>query len=773
VFGPDVEDEYIWIQTLPMHSKGDVVGVKTLCKEVGIAGEGNPTARLLKQRLYAYSKSGGGDAGRLAASAVSASETDTLPPLPQNGASGCNTNMKALVDWLFRAMPPYLLLLRSTRIRTKDLPATIASRMQLNGCERCTGHFTTCRCMSRHPWLVAVKGLLVSVFMRKQQNYQRALILFLTFMWCAIGHASNEFVELLLAMVEASLALSKRGDSNRCLPADLKQEEVVGQCKRSAERWPASFGMASLRTRIYSYYEFLREAIGAVKHDPSKPTQSKEKIRVEARDVLRMRGVAVAVQDLILASNGITTLAGNASLALNNVQRIFYLPSLAKVNMAAAVRVMVQGLRAQVAVALPATCVAAASTMHTVARKKGREETASDKLHNKRSHDLLVKTMSARGEFDLPDKATMFNSGQCGNSKAAAGIGLLARYGKVLADANGRYPFHVFKTTGDRSTYIQGIGLKRIKAIDALQFLQSRPQMWKEGVQDDLAGLARSILVKFCSTLYFEDGVVAAFWCFDCNMHITHLRVIQHLKRGKVQAAKSIQEAIHGRRGGSTKVSELGGFQAVMKSKDAGFPRLVAELAYQARNPDVGDGWDIRDHLKKGTALCIVGAGSLPSVSGASGSLASKSNAVVVFGRDTNSISLTPHAGVGHTAIYTSDALQEVLKDIEQQGEGEAMIFLIARHILVHVGKDDPIAASALSFELVCHDVDALAGRAMPEIARLTHECALLGLDVSGLKLHLAIHDKSDALLKKLGVLVDAQEGGARRVVNTDGITHT
>jgi len=100
-------------------------------------------------------------------------------------------------------MVSFLLLLRLTRTRAENVAATVRSNMELRGCRICsTKRYLTCRCMSRHEWLVAIKGLLVSVFSRRQPNYQSALLLFLTFVICVLGHPSDDFAIDIMSMFQ-------------------------------------------------------------------------------------------------------------------------------------------------------------------------------------------------------------------------------------------------------------------------------------------------------------------------------------------------------------------------------------------------------------------------------------------------------------------------------------------------------------------------------------------------------------------------------------------
>jgi hypothetical protein len=558
VFSPDVPDDLIWFFLHPMNTKGEVAVLRDLYKVAKIDLGVNSTRQLLAHRQFAFTSEGGGPASYNAAASVDSSAANTLPPLP----SGAKMNMKALLDCLFQTMPAFLLLLKCTRVRTPNLRATIEERMVLNGCEQYTGKFETYRCLSCHHWPVAMKDLLISVFMRKLPNYQRAMILFLTFVWCAIGHAKDLFVVVVSSTMEVSLSLSKTGDSWKCTTADLKQEEVVGQVKHVVERDPTAFGMASMRSRVYSLFILRREQASAQNYDPLKTKRSKERNRKEEHNMWAIRRMAHVVQVEIFATGSTVTVADNPSLHINDIRRIFFLYSWVKVNAAAAVCTITRGFRDHLARALPLTTPAAASALHTVVRKKEREEMAADKMTKKKQHDLHVKLMRNRGELDLLEDTSMYSSGKCGDGKAELGIKMLTRYGKVGAPSGvlRRPSFNIFKTPSDLATFLKADVTARSKVVDAVVFFQDRPQPWRDGVPDDITAFARSMIVRMCSGRFYKDGVVIVIMCIDCAVHTTHKRVIQQFKRGKVQLDPAVQNAILDNHGGDTRLGNIGGF---------------------------------------------------------------------------------------------------------------------------------------------------------------------------------------------------------------------
>jgi hypothetical protein len=60
------------------------------------------------------------------------------------------------------------------------------------------------------------------------------------------------------------------------------------------------------------------------------------------------------------------------------------------------------------------------------------------------------------------------------------------------------------------------------------------------------------------------------------------------------------------------------------------------------------------------------------------------------------------------------------------------------------------LAERKLCWELVCADVDALAGRAMAEMARFQYALKLLNVDINLLRIYLTVKSKTDAVIKKL-----------------------
>ena len=350
-FAPDVEQEHAEIAGLNLNDSknGTVLGARSLCAAVNIL-PASPSKWLCCQRLYAYRKAGEGDAGKQAALRINAENVANMPPLPV----GANVNAKVLVDFIFFVMPAYLLFLQCTRVRTKSLLAAVRQRIVRTDCITCAAAFAgSCRCGTRHLWIVATKGLLTPLFMRTQRNYQRAVILFLAFIYSAMGHAVVEFVVLTMAMIEASMALSIFGDSWTCTPMDLLQEKNVGQCKHSAARDPTAPDKVNQRTRVFSKLEQNREAKAASEHDLGTRRRSAAHNKMEDD---RSRALT-AVSSPILASIFDTTsnvyVAGSSTLLLANPRRLFYAVSLARKAATNASRCLVYGLVDKIAVALP------------------------------------------------------------------------------------------------------------------------------------------------------------------------------------------------------------------------------------------------------------------------------------------------------------------------------------------------------------------------------------------------------------------------------------
>jgi hypothetical protein len=72
------------------------------------------------------------------------------------------------------------------------------------------------------------------------------------------------------------------------------------------------------------------------------------------------------------------------------------------------------------------------------------------------------------------------------------------------------------------------------------------------------------------------------------------------------------------------------------------------------------------------------------------------SNSPVLVGGGAQSVELTPHVGPGNFGAFTVPELSAAVKDIELQGEGEAMTFLAARRLSTALGARDSFAASKL-----------------------------------------------------------------------------
>ena len=767
-FSPSVPDDLVFISRLALNSKGAVKGVRELCEEAGIELPTHTTRALACQRYFAFKSAGGGDIGVAAAATIIEESCQTLPHLP----AGAKVNEKALVDFLFRVMPPFLLLMKLTKVRTHDILDTIQKRMELRGCIKCTGRFDTCRCSSRHHWLVAMKGMLVSVFMRRQPNYQRSIILFLCFVVAVLWHPSTLFVRLVLGILEACLALSISGNSLLGQPLDLLQETAVGQVKRAVSRKPSAFAQAILRAKLYSFFLFqrMRSRAQAFQSDSSELKYQKQRsdaeVSAEMRDYITVSRVSRVVIDSVIASGSSNRIAGNPSFEISNAQRVFYLWSLAKNSAAAAVRAVAEGLKERVSVSLPTPNEAAQTCMHVVCRKPKSREADKDFKELERLRKLAsIRSMTDRGVLEIPDSFTMFAStGAAGDQKAELGILMLTRYGAedcVVGDDR-RRPFLLFKTVHEKSDFMAEqrenahtqvtSSRSRVKLVDFPLFLQNQPQPWKLGVPDNIEELARSIIKYGIS--FFENGVTFVILCVDYNLQITWLREIQRQKRGKVQKGEAMESAIHGQRGSRETLDNLGGYHALMSSKDGGLARVFAEVSFQLKNPCVDEGWNAGHLLAGHTSIdgCAVAF-----VGGQSGG-----NCVLV---STNGVRLAPSA----LPLYCS-SLYSALVGIENQGEGEAMIFLAARRI-VHLLASQPDgahAASTLAFELVCFDVDALGGRAMPDMHRLLQLYQDLEISVANVRVYLTLHSKRPTLLRQLGLLVQSRNG-SRSQARADG----
>ena len=360
--------------------------------------------------------------------------------------------------------------------------------------------------------------------------------------------------------------------------------------------------------------------------------------------------------------------------------------------------------------------------------------------------------MESRGVLDLPDNDEMFSKGACGQAKSQLALKLMERYGTSSARLSGNEqaaePFHVFTTSKSHTAFLRSGGMY-VKILDALMFMQVEPLQWNDEAPGDLKNLARSLLLKFCR--HATHGTTLLVLCIDCAAHITWRREIQHRKRGKVQANEAVQEAMLGGRAGECPLSDLGGFQAIMKSKLGGLPRLVDEMAWQARNPNTDENWDLSDHLPKHTSLAIVGGStSIPCV------VSVRDNRVVLAGH------------VDTAGTFSQTQVSNNLTGVEKQGEGEAMMFLVVRRLLSLQAGHCVDAASNMQFELTCADVDALGARAMPELYRLSHMCTGLGFGVTNLRLYLTMHPKSGKVLRQLGVLVHGRLPGSRHQARAD-----
>lgn len=639
-------------------------------------------------------------------------------------------------------MPPYMLLLKLTRCRPEGLGiSAVKDRMGLKGCPRCSGKFGTCRCTSRHPWLVALKGLLVSVFMRRQPNYQIALIIFLAFVGCAILHPVDLFVRVVLTMCEACLSLNKFGDSWNGEPLDLKQENDVGLAKEQAKRQPRALEMVVSRSKVSSFIKMLqgvrifkRLASLAPAWRSSSASQRQEQSRREEVG----HGVAHAVVQGILKA-GSTSLVAGSSLEICHPQRVCHAYELAKDQSVKATAAVLQGLAARVAVALPPAVHPVSGTFHLQVVVRNREHAAADAKVERALLEERVRSMAARGELILPDQTSMLEGAKCGNNKSELGVALLERYGNHpgIPGAD-RPPVLLFRSAVEKAQYFAIEARNMIRCVDALMFLQKQPPPREKEAPNNLEELARSILVQM--TRQFAEGAIILVLAFDTEDYITHLRVIQRQQRGKIGHSPEVQQALLGRRKQSERLEDLGGFDNLMRSKAGGLQRVIAEIAYQMKTPTPT--WDPTALLPEGSALVLVG--------GFSGCVQT-----VVHG---NGVLLG--AGARGATVVSSTELGNALKGIEKQGEGEAIVYACLRRILVlTVESGGGVApASTLAYDIVSYDTDAIT-RAMPELQRFFQKCLELGVPITLIRTFLTLHPKSTALVSSLGVAFQRRNG--------------
>ena len=194
---------------------------------------------------------------------------------------------------------------------------------------------------------------------------------------------------------------------------------------------------------------------------------------------------------------------------------------------------------------------------------------------------------------------------------------------------------------------------------DVLQHLPFRtPRPRTGGLDLTISECARSIVASWARAVPRHGFHVC---CMDDAAHITALRGVQELKRGRPQPSARSQASVYASHDPEKKhIAELGVWYDLMGSKSGFRPVLAAEIAEAMKNKNFTRGWhSAKGHLEDGATLAFVGP----------------AHAVVVT---QGQCDVTLANGCSVPARRVAKALQHV----HCQGEGERMCCTAALRLL-------------------------------------------------------------------------------------------
>ena len=731
LYGKYVPFKYHFLRGIEHGDYGEEPGADTLILKYGIQTGSRPSLALKREKLYAYKsaldKGANVEGAKAKADAITKADIDKLPAIPVGG----NVNLKILLDFLFEAMPSWLAIYQSTRIRSNDINGDVKKRMLVE-CTHCKNSTVDgCRCTHRHLWLIGLKGQQRSAFSRRQPKYQRLLISELALIESILQTDELEVVVNMVACIESMFALSVDGDNYNCEALDLFTERMVKILKDVALRKPSDGAGTTDRARTKSFtlmLESIRKEFDKTKTKVHKfPSRETEVDRNREKAFLRM---AKAIVKTIFAADDNSTLAVTPEMKVNNPRHAYFAFDIAARRSVEVAHVILSGLNEGFSALYPKSTHPPLSYVHVVPKKKKNK---SEKLHpsiSKAQHQQRVKMFADSNSVPLNHNADMFEGATEGNTKSQLALLLLQEYGATIA-------FHYFKSNKDKDEYYRNLDpadKKKIVIIDFLMLVHAHPTLRAKGIDITVVEIARALLILGAS--YCTDSTVCIVLCIDCPRYMTWLRVLQQIKRLKFQAPSDIQAAQHSEQD-NTATSKLYGsdFFSLMSSKEGGLQRVVEEMKFQMANKSNAESeksgvpWDFQSYLKKGAGFAVVGGDV-------------KEADVVIKGTGR-----TKKLKIG-SKWYTAVELSDAMKGLMNQGEGEGMIFG-ATHNLIKLFREQ---SSSAIFELLCHDADALCGRAMPCITRLKHLCGEIGADFDKLNIHLQIHSKNADVLQRMGI---------------------
>ena len=395
--------------------------------------------------------------------------------------------------------------------------------------------------------------------------------------------------------------------------------------------------------------------------------------------------------------------------------------------------------------------------MHALPKGAGGGAAAMAKKHEKavERKRQRSKNEEARkaGSVPLEDSLAQFMPATYGRKSAVVNE-LLGLGDLVNAKIAGERAVHIMKTQADRKLLLKKLVEKSrgdddqetgfIKIIDYLQCIQTRPAA-RPNRPDTLCELARSIIIDACKKFDNQTKVVALV--IDAAEFMTALRIIQQLKRGKVQDDVEIQSAIYGALGGAEILR--GAFADKMKNKHGFVVQLCRQVAYELKNDNKDEDWIAP--LKRGQTLIFAGGANLVEVRTHS----AHRREVKLF---TNCPSIT-----------VTD-IKIALRDVPKQGEGERMAFRMV-WLLFHLARTKVPSGKTLAplFLVESSDADAVLAHMPPTVHAIRHALQKTGYDddLWHGRLLLRIHPKSSEVMASMGACVD--QGNISVPVLVDG----
>ena len=158
--------------------------------------------------------------------------------------------MCSLVSQLLFGVEAFSLLkgLLLTCIKDKE------TEMSAKRCNHYRKGQSRCRCCHKHKWVVFLKSFAISVFTRRQPNYQRLSVYCLLNIFMVFDHEDDKCFSLATKRMQGCLTVNESGDSFVMEPADLLQEKtIVGITKHHGGRDPNAANSMQARVQVASF----------------------------------------------------------------------------------------------------------------------------------------------------------------------------------------------------------------------------------------------------------------------------------------------------------------------------------------------------------------------------------------------------------------------------------------------------------------------------------------------------------------------------------------